>query len=431
LDFNPAHSWEFWPRDKIEHRTVRALHNHVKHVKEASPYYAEALSGIDPRDITSLADYAKLPMTDKKTLVENTGRFLAVGPERIAETVVTSGSTGKPLVFSMTASDLDRLAFNEALSFHAVGVKPGDRAQILVSIDRLFIAGMAYYRGLTLLGANTARIGVLPFDMQKHYIELLKPTVLVGVPSFLRRLAKELDAMKFDARASSIQKLVCIGESIRSEDMTLNAVGKSLEEAYGANVYSTYGATELAVAYCECECRCGGHAHPELVYTEIVDEQGNPVSDGMPGELVATPLGVEGLPLVRYRTGDITFKIGEPCACGRQSCRIGPILARKSQMIKYKGTTLYPLTITNALDELDCIDDYVIMLEGGESLSDEVTVHAVTPPANVPQVVSHLRTKARVQFPVLVTNAATINAMRGDARKKVRIIDNRIPGKRQ
>jgi phenylacetate-CoA ligase len=425
LDFNPQLSWEFWPEEKLAARRIRSLQNHILHAQETSPWYREVLTGIDARDINSPEDYSRLPLTGKHELVENSGRFLAVTPERIAETVVTSGSTGKPLVFSLTKNDLERLAFNEALSFHGVGVRPGDRAQVLVSLDRLFIAGMAYYRGLALLGANTARIGVLPFDMQKHYIELLKPDVVVGVPSFLKRLAKELEKLKFDTRASSIKKIVCIGESIRSEDMALNAVGSALESLYNAKVYSTYGNTELSAAYCECECQCGGHEHPELIYTEIVDENGVCVPDGTPGELVATPLGVEGIPLVRYRTGDITFRISGPCQCGRTSCRIGPVLARKSQMIKYRGTTLYPLTLTNALDEMDCVDDYVVVLEGDSSLADDVTVHAVTSPASVPAVVNHLRTKARVQFPVLVTNAATLNAMRKDLRKKVSIIDKR------
>jgi phenylacetate-CoA ligase len=425
LVFNPDLSWEFFTPEQIHTRTIRALRNHVKHVLEVSPHYQRALGGLNPLDIESLNDFAKIPCTDKKTLMDNIGQFRAVEPERIVETVITSGSTGKPLVFAMTQNDVDRLAFNEALAFNSLGVTAADRAQLLVSLDRLFIAGMAYYRGLTLLGANTCRVGVVPIEMQKQYLELLKPTVIIGVPSFLKKLGSELGARGFDTRGCSIQKIVCIGESIRTLQMQLNTVGSTLEEMYGAKVYSTYGNTELSIAYCECTAQCGGHAHPELVYTEIVDEKGTPLPDGTPGELVATPLGVEGMPLVRYRTGDITFKISEPCVCGRNSCRIGPILARKSQMIKLKGTSLYPLTLTEALDELDCVEDYVIMLEGDESLSDQVTIHVVTQPTKVPLIAGHLQAKARVSFPVLVTNGPTIAMYRGDNRKKLRIIDRR------
>ncbi len=413
------------PADEIEARSIRAVRNQVRHVKEVSPHYQNTLFDVFPEDIKTIADIRKLPFTEKQELIEDTELFLGVVPEQIVETVVTSGSTGKPLVFSMTAADIDRLAFNEALSFHAAGVSSKDKAQILVSLDRLFIAGMAYYRGLTLLGANTARIGVLPFDMQKHYIELLKPTVIVGVPSFLLKLSAELDKLGFDARASTIQKVFCIGESLRTQDMELNTVGKALEDQYNAKVYSTYASTELSTAYCECTTQYGGHAHPELVYTEIIDETGNTAPDGAVGELVVTPFGVEGIPLVRYRTGDITFTLPGGCACGRNSPRIGPILGRKSQMIKFKGTTVYPLVITNVMDSCDCVEDYVIILEDDESLSDRVTIHAVTQPSNLEKIGSRLRAEARVQLPVLVSNSATIKHPRGQTAKKTRIIDQR------
>jgi phenylacetate-CoA ligase len=411
--------------DEIESRSVRAVRNQVRHVKEVSPHYQNTLFDVFPEDIKTAMDIRKLPFTEKQDLVEDTELFLGVVPEQIVETVVTSGSTGKPLVFSMTAADIDRLAFNEALSFHAAGVTTKDRAQILVSLDRLFIAGMAYYRGLTLLGVNTARIGVLPFDMQRHYIELLKPTVVVGVPSFLLKLAKELGRLGFDMGGSTIRTIFGIGESLRNQDMELNSVGKALEELYNAKVYSTYASTELSTAYCECTTQYGGHGHPELVYTEIVDESGNEVPEGSVGELVATPLGVEGVPLVRYRTGDITFKLPGSCACGRNSLRIGPILGRKSQMIKFKGTTVYPLVITNVMDSCDGIEDYVIIIEDDESLSDRVTIHAVTLPSNLEKIGSLLRTEARVSLPVLVSNSATIKHVRGTSTKKTRIIDQR------
>ena len=423
--FRPELSWEFLSADEIESRSVRGVRNHVRHAKEVSPHYQNALFDVFPEDIKTRDDIKKLPFTDKTELVEDTNMFLGVKPEQIVETVVTSGSTGKSLVFSMTANDLERLAFNEALSFYAAGVTPTDRAQILVSLDRLFIAGMAYYRGLSMLGVNTARIGVLPFDMQKHYIELLKPTVVVGVPSFLLRLARELGKLSFDAKGSTIEKLICIGEAIRGQDMELNTVGRALEELYDAKVYSTYASTELSCAYCECATQYGGHAHPELVYTEIIDENGKEVPDGEVGELVATPLGVEGVPLVRYKTGDITFKVPGVCACGRHSLRVGPILARKSQMIKIKGTTVYPLAITNVLDSIEGIEDYIIILEDEESGSDRVTIHVATMPSNLATIGSQLRALARVQLPVLISNVPTIQHDRGQSLKKTRVVDKR------
>ncbi len=425
MAFNAKLSWEFLSGEEIEARSVKAVRNHVKHLREVSPYYREVLASVDPSEITSFETIAQLPLTDKTTLSDNCEQFRAVGDTEIVETIMTSGATGHPLIYPMTRSDLDRLAFNEALSANAAGLTPKDRAQILVSLDSPSIGGMATYRGLTTLGVNTARIGVLRFDMQKYYFDLLSPTVLVGAPSYLRKFGEQLVDAGVNPGESPVTKIVCIDESVRNEYLELNSAGKNLQELFGANVYSSYGIAELFVAYTECAEQNGNHAHPELVYTEIVDTNGNPVEDGMPGELVGTPLGVEGLPLLRYRTGNMTFKIQGTCPCGRNSDRIGPIQGGDSQVIKLKDTIIYPLVMTNALDELDYIEDYVLLLEGNESFSDHLTLHVATQPAMLENIVSHLRAKADVTVPVLISNVPTINSYRADNSQNMKIVDKR------
>jgi phenylacetate-CoA ligase len=118
------------------------------------------------------------------------------------------------------------------------------------------------------------------------------------------------------------------------------------------------------------------------------------------------------------------------CDCGRNSLRIGPILGRKSHMIKVKGTTMYPLAITNILDDIEGIEDYLIILEDDESLSDRVSLHAVTPPANLEKIANRIRTELRVHIPVLISNIATIQHYRGKSHKKPRILDNRKHARR-
>ncbi len=425
MAFNADLSWEYLSREEIAARTVKAVRNHVKHLLEVSPYYREVLAAVDPSDITSFESISQLPLTDKATLSDNSNQFKAVGDIEVVETVITSGATGHPVMYPMTGSDLDRLAFNEALSLNAAGISPNDRAQILVSLDSPSIGGMACYHGLITLGVNTIRIGVLRFDMQKYYFDLLCPTVLVGVPSYLRKFGEQLADAGMDPGVSPVKKIICIDESVRNEYLELNSTGKKLQELFGAHVYSSHGITELFVAYTECVEQSGNHVHPELVYTEIVDKEGNPVEDGMPGELVGTPLGVEGLPLLRYRTGDMTFKIQGTCPCGRNSDRIGPIRESTSQVIKLKDTTIYPVIMTNALDELDYIEDYILLLEGNESFSDHLTLHVATQPAMLENIVSHLRTKANVTVPVLISNVPTINSYRADTSQSAKIVDKR------
>jgi phenylacetate-CoA ligase len=428
LVFRPELSWEFLSGDEIEAKSVRAVRNHVRHVKEVSAFYRETLFDIFPEDIKSVTDIAKLPFTEKNTLVERAPSFRAVSEELIVETVATGGATGSSLFLPLTFVDLERLEFNEALSFHSAGVTGADSVHLCVPFDRLLIAGNAYYRGLTQLGVNVARIGMLSAQQHKRYLELLKPTILVGTPSYLKRLASDLAKLGFDKSKSPIRKLFCVGESIRTREMHLNALGKMLESLYGTSVFSTYGSAEVASSFCECEARCGGHGHPELVYAEIVDENGSIVPDGVTGELVATPLGVEGNPLVRYRTGDITFKIPGQCSCGRNSMRIGPIIGRSAQTVKLKDVVLYPTAIAGILDSVDGVEDYLIMLERDESSHDRISLHVIMPPANMATVACRIRDELHVTIPLLISNFATIRHVRGKAGQETKIIDNRRQG---
>jgi phenylacetate-CoA ligase len=423
LKFNPNLSWEFLSADEIAAKTLRALRNHVKHVKEVSPYYKEVLWDIAPEEVKSVDDFNRLPFTGRTALAGHAAKFVTVGAGEVVETVATGGATGKPIFCPLTANDLDRLAFSEALSFHSVGISAEDRVLLFVGFDRWSLAGIGYYRGLTLIGANTGRAGMVSHDLCKQYVESFKPTVIIGTPSFFRRMALDVTKTGFNAKASSIAKLICVGESLKNQSMEMNTIGARLQELWGAKAYVSYTITELADSFCECSEQRGGHTHPELIYPEIIDELGHHVTDGTPGELVATSLGVEGMPLVRYRTGDITFMVPGSCSCGRNSVRIGPILGRTSEMIRIKGASVFPLTITNALDEIDEINDYIIIIESDDGLTDRVSIHVAAQPSTVEQIANHVRSVVHVNFPILISNISTIQSMRGASRRHVRIVD--------
>ena len=139
-------------------------------------------------------------------------------------------------------------------------------------------------------------------------------------------------------------------------------------------LYATYSSTEMGATFSECRFGAGGHVHPELIIVEIIGEDNLPVPDGEEGEIVVTTLGVEGMPLLRFRTGDIAAKKTERCACGRNSYRLTPLVGRKNNMIKLKGTTLYPPAINDVIDNVDYVANYVIYVQDSEAGTDDVLV---------------------------------------------------------
>jgi phenylacetate-CoA ligase len=245
---------------------------------------------------------------------------------------------------------------------------------LAVAMDRCFIAGMAYYLGLRQLGCAVVRVGPATPAMHLDMIRRVQPTAIVSVPSFLSHLADKAAEAKFDLAAAGIRKAVCIGEAVRENDFSLNRAGLAVEKSWGAKVFSTFGVTELAASLCECEAGLGGHLHPELLFLEALDEQGRAVPDGEVGELTATTFGVEAMPLIRYRTGDFAAIHRAPCRCGRQTLRIGPIVGRKNQRLKLKGTTIFQSALKTVLDAAPDISSYVIIARRENNLSDAVEI---------------------------------------------------------
>ena len=427
MDFRPGLSWEFLSREEIEEKSVRALRNHIRHVKECSEFYRAHLSGVTPDDITDIADFDELPFTTREELADHSSRFLGVPAPQVVETVVTGGPGGAPLPFIFTASDLERIAYNHALHFHGTGITERDRIMLLLSLDRYALEGMAHYRGAVMTSANSMRVGIGATDPEelRNNLRFFRPTVLIGNPSVLRAAALDCEEKGITTAGSPVAKLVCTDEGVYTRELKRNAMAQSIAALWGAEVFSLYSTTETAVAYGDCPAHSGLHAHPELVYTEIVDDDGKPVPDGTIGELVATPLGVEGVPLLRYRTGDITFKVPGNCSCGRNSCRIGPILGRKSQLFTCNGTVVYPLPLTNALDSVEEVKDYLVILENDSGRADSVTIQVAAPPAALQKIAAAIHEATGVHLQTLVSNIPTIQSLRKGSPKKIPILDRR------
>lgn len=352
------------------------LKKQLVYLKEKSPYYRNlfALNQIEISEIRKLEDLQKIPVTTKDDLQKNNNQFLCVERAEIADYVTTSGTSGDPVWVALTDRDLDRLAYNEALSYQCVGLDRGSVVQLTTTIDRRFMAGLAYFLGARKAGIGLIRVGSGVPELQWDTIEKVKPDTLLCVPSFLLKMIEYAEESGIDYKNSSIKKAICIGEPLRNQDFSPNILACRIQSKWDIELYSTYASTEMSSAFTECEAGRGGHFHPELIICEFLDENNEPVPRGEAGELVITTLGVEGMPLLRYKTGDILKPYYEPCSCGRTTMRLGPLIGRKQQMIKYKGTSLYPPALLDLLNDFEEVKHHVIEVFSSEIDEDEILV---------------------------------------------------------
>jgi phenylacetate-CoA ligase len=404
----------------------------LQYISQHSPFYRElfAKHQINVKAIKTISDLALIPPTYKEDLQLRNNDFLCVPAEKVVEYTSTSGTLGSPVTIALTENDLNRLAYNEFNSFSCADGSKEDIYQLMLTLDRQFMAGIAYYSGIRKLGAGIIRLGPGVPTLQWETIQRLKPTAIVAVPSFILKLINFAKEAGIDINNTSVKKAICIGENIRNTDFTLNILGKKITESWNIKLYSTYASTEMQTAFTECGEGKGGHYQPELVIVELLDENNQPVKPYTPGEVTITTLGVEGMPLLRYKTGDICMYFDEPCTCGRTSLRLSSILGRKKQMIKFKGTTLYPPSLFDLLNEREEILDFVVEVYSNEIGLDQVLLYLV--PAENSEECDHrirayLQARLRVSPHIKYITSEEIQKMQfNDAtRKPIKFIDRR------
>lgn len=419
-------------REQIAQMQEQKLHALLRYVNENSPFYKElfAKEKINPDSILSLRDLQKISPTTKEDLQQRNYDFLCVGKDKIIEYTSTSGTLGSPVTVALTEKDLQRLAYNEYLSFLCADGSASDIYQLMLTLDRQFMAGIAYYSGIRKMGAGLIRVGPGVPSLQWETIQRLKPTAIVAVPSFIVKLIQFAKEHRIDINGSSVKKAICIGENIRNTDFSYNMLGKKITESWNIKLYSTYASTEMQTAFTECGQGTGGHYHPELVIVELLDENNQPVKPGEPGEVTITTLDIEAVPLIRYKTGDICTWYDEPCACGRQGIRLSPVMGRKKQMIKFKGTTLYPPALFDILNEMEEISDYVVEVFSNDIGMDEVLLHVVSAHPSEEEdrkIRAYLQARLRVTPAIHYVSVQDIQKMLfpETGRKAVRFIDKR------
>lgn len=402
------------------------------YLSENSPYYKAlfAKENMDIHSIKTLEDLQKIPTTTKNNLQENNDDFFCVPMYKIIDYATTSGTLGDPVTFGLTDKDLDRLAYNEAISFACAGIKEGDVVQLMTTLDRRFMAGLAYFLGLRKLGVGVIRVGAGIPELQWDSILKYKPKYLVTVPSFLLKLVEYAENNQIDYNVSSIEGVICIGEALRNQDFSPSLLAKKITDKWKINLFSTYASTEMSTAFTECEFFHGGHQHPELIITEVLDENNQPVNVGESGELTITTLGVEAMPLLRFKTGDIVKLHTETCACGRNTVRVGPVVGRKQHMIKYKGTTLYPPAMHDLLTYFEGIQSHVIEISTNDLGTDEILIKIAVKNNSkelLDQIKDHFRAKLRVSPKVELVPLDELNKIifTPMSRKPIIFIDKR------
>ncbi|MDR1723982.1 MAG: AMP-binding protein [Tannerella sp.] len=425
--------FQYISKPEIKAYQERKMAEMLEYVSIRSPFYKDifAKEKIDVAKIRTLEDLRSLPVTTKQDLQSRNMDFVCAPLTDIRDYMTTSGTLGEPVMFADTENDLRRLSVSEMLSYELAGCLPSDIIQLMCTIDRCFMAGQASMLGCIRYGTGVIRVGNGIPELQWNTIRRINPTVCICVPSFLLKLVEFAQAHGIDYRKSTLKRAICVGESIRDNEHHFNILGTKIHEQWPElEMYCNYASTEMQSSFNECIEQCGAHHKPNLTIVEFLDDENRPVASGEPGEVTITTLDVEGMPLVRFKTGDLCYHFDEPCRCGRNSLRIGPILGRKGQMIKYKGTSLYPASLYEILENIPEIKNYIVEVYTNTLGTDGIRILVgsnLSGEGFVKRIKDHFRSRIRVA-PDIVFEPIELIAKKQQpptSRKLIKFIDYR------
>lgn len=328
------------------------------------PFYAQRLGRAQVR---ALEDLARLPFTRKSDLRDQYpwGLF-AVPPAEIARIHASSGTRGKPTVVGYTAADLEVWREVMARGMVAAGARPGDLLHVAFGYG-LFTGGLGFHQGAERIGMSVVPVSSGNTARQCLLLRDLRPAGICGTPSFVLHIAETL-----------------AGDGIRPADLGLRygmfgaepwteGLRRTLEAGLGCPAWDIYGLSEIVGpgVSAECEARQGLHVADDHFLPEVIDPaSGAPLAPGRQGELVLTTLTKRGMPIIRYRTGDITTLSLDPCPCGRTSARMARIVGRADDMLIIKGVNVYPSEVEQALlDVADLVPHYQLVVDRRATLA--------------------------------------------------------------
>ena len=369
---------ETMPREDLEQLQLKRLQATVSHCMTNSIYQKKfAELGVTPDDIRSLDDIRRLPMTTKEDLRENYPFGLACVPMRDCTRLhSSSGTTGNPTVVLHTELDLEEWAQAVARCLWMVGSRPDDVFQNSAGYG-MFTAGLGFQYGAERVGMLTVPAAAGNTTRQIKFIRDFGTTVLHAIPSYASRIYEVMKAEGVDPRKDTKLRVLCIGAEPHSEEQR-----QRIEEQLGVKAYNSYGISEMmgpGVAF-ECPEQNGLHIWEDYFIVEIIDPVTlEPVPDGELGELVLTTINREAMPLLRYRTRDLTRLLPGTCPCGRTHRRIARLQGRSDDMIILKGVNIFPIQIEKILLKFKQVStDYLITLEttpSGDTMTIDVELN--------------------------------------------------------
>jgi phenylacetate-CoA ligase len=409
---------------------LRRLQATVSRVLAGVPFYQRRLAQarVSAADLRTLDDLRRLPFTTNADLRENyPDGLLAVPREQVTRLHTSSGTTGKPKALFFSRADVDQAAELIARCLVMTGCTRGDVLQNMMTYG-LFTGALVMHYGAEKVGLLVIPAGPGNSERQLMLMQDFRTTVFHTTPSYALYLADYLERRGLDPRKDLALRKGLIGAEAHSEETR-----QKVEAALGIDAYNSYGLSEMngpGVAF-ECEAKAGMHLWEDNFLLEVIHpETGEPVPDGEPGELVLTTLCREAMPLLRYRTRDLTRVIPQPCSCGRTHRRLSRIAGRSDDMLVVRGVNIYPQQIERVLMGIPELGrNYFIHLHGLDEMVVKVELSAAQFDGRVEhlvrledRVVEKLRAEILVKPKVELVAPGTLPVTEGKAK---RVLDER------
>lgn len=407
---------------KMKSETFDLILKNIANAKENSEYYQTKFADIDISSIKSEEDFRKLPFSDKEDLRNAYPLKLAAVPNKdIVRIHSSSGTTGTPVIIPYTRKDVEDWATMFARCYEIAGVTNEDRVQITPGYG-LWTAGIGFQAGIEKLGGMAIPMGPGNTEKQLQMMMDLQSTVLCATSSYALLLAEEIE--KRGIKNQINLKKGVIGSERWGDKMRARIAGE-----LGVSLYDIYGLTEIygpGVAI-SCDEQCGMHYFDDFFYCEIINpETGENVPDGEIGELVITTLQKQGAPLIRYRTHDLTRLLSGECKCGCKYPRLDTLVGRSDDMVKVKGTIIFPQKVDALLSNIKGVSsEYQVMIDHLNG-RDIVTVYFETEEENKKAIETEVGKKFKEVIGIaIVSKAVAMGELPRSEKKSVRIFDNR------